>query len=105
MPDRRRPEPKTRKTLPKTLPGTVQVQWTRCGKPTCRCARGEPHGPYFYRFFREHGRLRKTYVPRPAVSDTMARCAARQEERRLLRLSFGNWREIARRLREVEGLR
>ena len=25
------------------LPGTLTLSYTRCGKPTCRCARGEGH--------------------------------------------------------------
>ncbi len=50
--------------LPKTpmLPGAVCGQWVRCGKPGCKCARGELHGPYFYRFVRQGGRLRKRYA-------------------------------------------
>ena len=48
--------------LPKTLPGVVCQQWVRCGRPGCRCARGQLHGPYAYHFARENGRLRKRYV-------------------------------------------
>ena len=51
--------------LPKTLAGIVCQQWVRCGRTRCRCGRGELHGPYHYRFWREGGRLRKAYV-RPA---------------------------------------
>lgn len=59
--------------LPKTLPGAVCEQWRTCGRKNCRCARGQPHGPYYYRFFRVNGRLRKEYVfgtssPKPAPS-------------------------------------
>ena len=63
---------------PKTaaLPGSLQVERRRCGKPGCRCARGERHGPYFYRVWYEGGRRRKRYVPRagvPAVAAGIAR--------------------------------
>jgi len=27
-------------------PGTIHLRWQRCGKPNCKCARGELHGPY-----------------------------------------------------------
>jgi hypothetical protein len=38
---------------------TVQLERVRCGKPTCkRC----PHGPYWYGYFREGGRLRSVYI-------------------------------------------
>ena len=58
------------------LPGSLQPEWKRCGKPGCRCARAERHGPYWYRFWSEGGRRRKQYVPRgrvPAVAAAIAR--------------------------------
>ena len=44
------------------LRGTLRAELVRCGKPSCRCARGERHGPYFYRRWREGGRQRRQYV-------------------------------------------
>jgi len=64
-------------TLPKTLPGVVCAQWRKCGKAGCRCARGTPHGPYFYRFWRHNGRLYKAYVRKTDVEDVRGRCQAR----------------------------
>ena len=58
------------------LPGSLQPEWRRCGKPTCRCARGEPHGPYVYHYWYEHGRRRKAYVPRDRVEAVAAGIAA-----------------------------
>ena len=51
--------------VPKTgsLPGSLHAEWKRCGKAGCRCARGQPHGPYWYRRWREDGRQRTAYVP------------------------------------------
>lgn len=43
---------------------TYRNEWIRCGKPTCRCATGERHGPYTYCYWREGGRVRKSYVGR-----------------------------------------
>ncbi len=78
-----------RKMLPKTVarqPGTVLPQYIRCGKPACRCATGELHGPYFYRFWRdEDGRLRKVYVRRADLDEVRAACEARQEDARRAR--------------------
>ncbi|MCA1697466.1 MAG: hypothetical protein LC790_00590 [Actinobacteria bacterium] len=46
------------------LRGTALEQGRRCGKPGCRCARGELHGPYTYLSLgRERGRARLVYVP------------------------------------------
>lgn len=41
------------------LPGALVEQHRSCGKERCRCARGEPHGPYVY--LQVAGRL--VYVP------------------------------------------
>ena len=66
---------------PKTgaLPGSLQLEWRRCGKPGCRCARGDLHGPYFYRYWYEAGRRRKAYVPRDRVAEVAAGLVRWQE--------------------------
>jgi hypothetical protein len=87
------------KTLPKTLPGVVLEQWVRCGRPNCGCVSGTKHGPYFYRFWREHGRLRKTYVPRDSVETVRGQCRARQDEQRDERRSEREALEFLRGLR------
>jgi len=45
------------------LAGTLTEQSRRCGRPDCRCADGEPHGPYAYFAPRTGGRGRLKYVP------------------------------------------
>src|SRR5687767_11944298 len=54
------PLPKTAEVQP--LPGSLQPKFVTCGKATCRCARGELHGPYWRRFWREGGSQRSSYV-------------------------------------------
>lgn len=63
------------------LKGTVHAQWVTCGKPGCKCARGELHGPYWYRFERVKGRLHKRYIPRAELDAVRVRC---EEHRRLV---------------------
>lgn len=72
--------------------GAVCMQWTKCGKAGCRCARGELHGPYAYVFWRENGRLRKTYVRVADTDDLRAAYASRRA------------REICARRRQLDGL-
>ena len=48
------------------------VKVAKCGNPACRCARGEYHGPYAYRHWRENGRQRKDYVARDRISEVLA---------------------------------
>jgi hypothetical protein len=68
--------------LPRSLPGVVCRQMTRCGNVKCRCRRGELHGPYYYRFWCEDGRMRKQYVPLSQVQQVTELCERRQHEQR-----------------------
>jgi hypothetical protein len=45
------------------LAGRLAEQSRRCSRPGCRCADGEPHGPYSYFTPRPAGRGRARYVP------------------------------------------
>jgi hypothetical protein len=47
----------------RVLAGTLTEQTRRCGRPGCRCASGQPHGPYAYFTLRPAGRGRARYVP------------------------------------------
>jgi hypothetical protein len=93
-------ENKSPKPLPKTLPGAVCVQRVRCGKPGCRCARGQAHAAY-YRFWHEGGRQRKCYVKRADLADVRAACEARRQESRELSAGWEQWRQMVSVVREV----
>jgi hypothetical protein len=91
-----------REPLPKTLPGVVCRQWVRCGRPNCRCARGGLHGPFYYRFWRVAGRLRKAYVRRTDLDRVRSQCLARQQFQRDITTSWEEWRQLVSLIREVE---
>jgi hypothetical protein len=99
-------EKNSAEALPKTLPGVVLEQWIRCGRRNCRCAGGKKHGPYYYRVWRQDGRLRKAYVPRDEVEAVRIQCRARQEEEReercFEREAMDYLRRVRLYLREVE---
>jgi hypothetical protein len=40
---------------------TYRLEPVTCGKPGCRSC---PHGPYWYAYYREGGRLRSRYIGR-----------------------------------------
>jgi len=61
------------------LAGTLAEQSRRCGRPGCRCADGEPHGPYAYFTPRPAGRGRARYVP-AALAGVVRHCLRRGEE-------------------------
>src|ERR1022692_2983217 len=45
------------------LSGSLTEQTRRCGKAGCRCAGGEPHGPYAFFVPKTAARGRLRYVP------------------------------------------
>ncbi len=80
-------ENKIVKVLPKMLGGTVHQQFKKCGKATCKCARGELHGPYFYHYFRDGAVLSKRYLKASEVEEVRAACLARQKNEQQRRAS------------------
>ena len=80
------------------LSGTLAEQSRRCGRPGCRCADGEPHGPYAYFTPRPAGRGRARYVS-AALADVARRYLRRgeQAEAALAEISAVNAELLARR--------
>lgn len=86
-------------SLPKTsTPGSLHLDWTTCGKTTCRCARGILHGPYVYRRWREGGRQCKAYV---AMGD-LPRVLAEMERRRALMPKPTEMKRLLKELRHAQ---
>ena len=69
-------------SLPKAEPlkGSLHAERKTCGTPTCRCMRGEPHGPYWTLRWREGGRQRRRYV--------------KPSELEQVRASLAEWRRL-----------
>jgi hypothetical protein len=97
---------KTENMLPKMLPGTVCRQMIRCGKPNCKCARGQLHGAYYYHFVRVGGRLRKRYLKPDEVEAVKAACQVRRgyerSKRNETRQAYQSVRELIARLRQIQ---
>ena len=70
------------------LAGSLVKQYVVCGKPGCRCQRGQKHGPLYYLYWKEQGRSRSLYVPRARVA----------EMRRQIQNYRGLQKELARRV-------
>jgi hypothetical protein len=75
------------------LAGSLVKQYVVCGKPGCRCQRGQKHGPLYYLYWKEQGRSHSLYVP----------CARVAEMRQQIQNYRGLQKELARRVRQ--GLR
>lgn len=96
------PKKKSRKTLPNSseLKGALCVQWRRSGNAI---------RPYYYRFWRENGRLRKQYVRLADAEKVRAECQANRQMKRAWRAEIAAarryWRSLLNTLkREALGL-
>ena len=80
------------------LAGSLVEQTRRCGKAGCRCAEGEPHGPYVYFAPKTAGRGRLRYVP-AALIEVVRRCVdtGAEVEAVLAEISAINTELLARR--------
>jgi transposase len=81
------------------LRGALTEQGRRCGKPSCRCTRGELHGPYTYLSVAgPAGRSRMVYVPAELAEVVARRVAANEQmEAVLAEISAINLELLARR--------
>jgi hypothetical protein len=86
-------------SVEEVLAGTLAEQTRRCGKPGCRCAGGESHGPYAYFTARPQGRSRARYVP-TGMAEVVRRYLQRGEqvETVLAEISAINAELLARRV-------
>jgi hypothetical protein len=41
---------------------TYRLEQVRCGKSACRCATGKLHGPYWYAYQKQSGKLKSWYI-------------------------------------------
>lgn len=80
------------------MAGSLVEQTRRCGKAGCRCAEGQPHGPYAYFASRPRARGRLGYVP-AALAEVVRGylCRGEQAEAVLAQISAVNAELLARR--------
>jgi hypothetical protein len=63
---------------PDLLPGSVTLSYTRCGKPTCHCAKGKRH-PAWTLSFVSHGKKRVERIPAEWAQAVQQRVRAGRE--------------------------
>ena len=86
---------------PKILPGYVRAERVKCGKPNCKCARGELHGLYFYRYTWSDGKRSKQYVKQAEVSEVRAACAAYRDLQSHVRAGRAEYKRTLAQAREL----
>lgn len=96
-------KPKNAKSLPKTASqiynGGVYPQQVKCGKPNCKCARGELHTAYYF-FTRDRGKLTKTYVRKAEVEEFSRLVKESADQRRQRREQANHIQDVLKRSRE-----
>lgn len=70
--------------------GSLVRRFSVCGKASCRCQRGEKHGPFWYLSRSAGGRTRLHYLGRAKADLVVARVEA-----------YGRWRRLRQRVRQV----
>ena len=94
--ERRRIE-RIRLNTARQLPVWITSQYTYCKKGNCKCTRGEPHGPFYYVFFKKAGKVMHRYLPEKKLDSISAQANAyRGYNQRLARINKIN--------KEIEGL-
>lgn len=79
------------------LRGTLSVRSRRCGKPNCRCTRGQPHVSLY--LVQSHGgKPRQLFVPKPWEDRIRAAVEDYQQMQQLIEeLSEMEWRRLMER--------
>jgi hypothetical protein len=69
--------------------GTIEGRMIRCGKPNCKCAKGDLHGPYYVRRWREYGKRCSKYVKKGDVSATFQALSEHRRQQKQARMAIG----------------
>ncbi len=81
-------------------PGHIQKRRVRCGKPNCRCSRGELHHA-FYNVWHTDGQRYQRYVRRSQIDGLRAACEAHRALQIQIRAGRAEYRLTLSRLREL----
>ena len=68
MRERKKLEERVLRARPQ-MEGSLIKRFTRCGRPGCRCMKGQPHGPFWYLSRRIEGKTRYTYIPKDKAKE------------------------------------
>jgi hypothetical protein len=87
----------------KILPGFVTKVRVRCGKPTCRCSRGQQHTAFYHVSYSAGVRSRK-YVRRDQLAEVLAACEAHRLLQAQLRAGRAEYKQLLAQTRNLAKL-
>ena len=73
------------------LGGVIVREAVKCGKPNCRCAKGELHKWYYYlywRDYRDRGQLKKNYIGKEEVNKLRRRIKQAKSRDEQIKVDF-----------------
>ena len=91
----------TTKTATDLLSGHVERRMVKCGKPNCKCARGELHGPYFYHVTTYSTHRNRAYIRRANVAAVTEACAAHRALQAQIRANRVQYRRMLAGVRDL----
>src|SRR5215208_3796496 len=88
--------------LPKKI--AICKQFRKCGKAGCKCNAGALHGPYFYFFYRENGKLKKSYIRKADAAKLWEVYLAQRELRKRRAAERKEFTGLSRKIRRINRL-
>jgi hypothetical protein len=88
--------------LPKKT--AICQQFRKCGKAGCKCSAGALHGPYFFFFFREDGKLKKSYIHKADAAELWEAYSARRELQKRRAADRKAFTGLSREIRRIDRL-
>lgn len=83
------------------IPGFLEARYVTCGKPNCKCAKGELHGPYFCRRWVADGGRCSKYVRKRDIAEVKEGISAFKQERKSRRRQHGQGNDLLRLLKMI----
>ncbi len=82
------------------LPGHVQMRRIKCGKPNCKCAKGELHIAY-YHVWHEGGRRFQRYIKKSHLEAVRKACQENRTFQTQLLAGRAEYKQMLARAREL----
>jgi hypothetical protein len=94
---------KTKKSnlTPKMLPGNIERRMVRCGKPNCKCAKGELHGPYYYHQTWSGTEHQRRYITLANVPEVTEACETYRQLQASLRVGREEYKQMMAQMRHL----
>lgn len=83
------------------LCGFLEARYVTCGKPNCKCAKGQLHGPYFCRRWIAAGDRCSKYVRKADFADVKEGISAFKQERKSRRMQRGRGNDLLKLLKMI----